>query len=113
MTPANALTLTRKQVNLNGQSVAIRRYTGTGPTRTYVDTATMGFVRNYSAKEIIGSIIQSDQVAVVLVDTLTAILPVRVTDYLMVNGQKFSIKNPMSREVGGVLISLEIHASGI
>lgn len=112
MTPATALALTRAQVNENGQDVSIRRYIGKGPTRTFNDTATKAYVRNYGSNEIIGAIVQGDQRAVTLIDNLSAILPVLTSDKLVVGAKEFAIKNPMKRVVGGVLIALEIHAAG-
>jgi hypothetical protein len=112
MTPAEILTSYRNMIAQVGQPVAIRRYSGTGPSRSHVDTATMAYVRNYGSKELVGSIVQGDQSAVTLIDALSAILPVRTTDYLVVDGKEVSIKNPMKRVVGGVLIALEIHSSG-
>jgi hypothetical protein len=112
VTPADALAIHQAQINENGQAVSIRRYTGTGPSRTSADTATVGYVRNYGSNELIGSISQGDQVAVVLIDTLSGILPVTTSDKLVVGTKEFAIKNPMKRVVGGTLIALEIHAAG-
>jgi hypothetical protein len=112
MTPDEALASHRSLVNENGQPVSIRRYTGTGPSRTFTDTVTQAFVRNYGSKELIGSIVQGDQVAVTLVDMLSGILPVTTNDKLVVGTKEYAIKNPMKRVVGGVLVALEIHASG-
>jgi hypothetical protein len=112
VTPAEILMSYRNMIAQVGQPVAIRRSTGTGTAQTFTDTQTMAYVRNYGSKELVGSIAQGDQSAVTLVDGLTAILPLRTTDKLIVNGQPYSIKNPMRRVVGGVLIAYEIHASG-
>ena len=119
MTPSTALAMTRNMVTENGQRVFIRRFSGTGPSRTKVDTPTLAYVRNYGSKELIGSIQQGDQSAVTLVDTLAAILPVLTTDKLVLAKDdgtagplEYSIKNPMKRVVGGMLIALEIHCSG-
>ncbi|MEH2476244.1 hypothetical protein V1281_002587 [Nitrobacteraceae bacterium AZCC 2161] len=113
MTPADALQMTRNQVNENGQAVAIRRYTGpAGPNRAHDDYPTRAFVRNYGSKELIGSIIQGDQVAITLIDTLGGVLPVTTNDKLVVSGKEYAIKNPMKRVVGGVLIALELQCSG-
>jgi hypothetical protein len=95
-----------------GQPIAIRRYTGTGPARTFVDTSTVAYVRNYESKEIIGAITYGDQRAIALVDDLAAILPVTTNDKLVVGGKEFAIRNPMKRVVAGTLIALEIHAAG-
>lgn len=99
-------------ISEEGQAVSIRRYSGTGPSRSYVDTATTAYVRCYGSNELIGAIVQGDQVAVTLVDTLSGILPVTTNDKLVVGTKEFAIKNPMKRVVGGTLIALEIHAAG-
>jgi hypothetical protein len=95
-----------------GQPIAIRRYTGTGASRTFVDTPTMAYVRSYESGEIIGAITYGDQRAIALVDDLAAVLPVTTNDKLIVGAKEYAIKNPMKRVVGGTLIALEIHAAG-
>lgn len=112
MTPDQALQQVRQMVNARGQSVAIRRYTGTGSTRTFVDTPTKAFVRNYGSNEIIGSIVYGDQKAVVLVDGLAAILPVTTNDKLVIGTKECAIKNPAKRVLSGVLIALDVQAAG-
>lgn len=113
MTPGEALAMYRRQINENGRAVSIRRYSGTGPSRTHVDTATRAYVRNYGSDELVGAIVQGDQVAIALVDDLAAILPVRITDKLVIAGEvEKAIRNVRKREVGGTLIALEIHAAG-
>jgi hypothetical protein len=102
----------REMISDLGQPVAIRRYVGTGPSRTHTDTATMAYVRNYGSSELVGAIAQGDQKAITLVDGLAGILPVLTSDKLVVDGKEFSIKNPMKRVVAGTLIALEIHAAG-
>lgn len=107
------LAVYQKQINRLGQAIAIRRYTGTGPGRTYVDTATMAYVRNYASSELVGAIMQGDQVAITLVEDLASILPVTTNDKFVISGEtEKAIKNVRKRRVGGVLIALEIHAAG-
>jgi hypothetical protein len=117
----------------SGQWIAIRRYTGpVGPSRPWTDTLARAYVRYYSSKELIGSIVQGDVAAISLVDTLGGILPVTTTDKLILgfdgfdvpgttptlvgahvsNGKETTIKNPMKRTPGGTLIAIEIHAAG-
>lgn len=112
MTPADALSMYQALIDENGQDVAIRRYIGTGPSRTSSDTVTKAYVRSFGSDELIGSIVQGDQVAIALVDGLSGILPVTTNDKLVVGTKEFAIKNPKKRVVGGTLIALEIHASG-
>lgn len=111
-TASEALATYREMVSDVGQPVAIRRYTGVGSARTSVDTATKAYVRNYASDELIGAIVQGDQKAITLVDTLSGILPVLTSDFLVVDNREYAIKNPMKRVVGGTLVALEIHAKG-
>lgn len=112
MDAAQALRDYREMITDVGQDVAIRRYVGTGPSRTSSDVSTKAYVRSYRSDELIGSIAQGDQVAITLVEALTAILPVTTSDFLVVNGREYAIKNPMKRVMSGTLIALEIHAKG-
>lgn len=107
------LAVYRQQIERVGQTVAIRRYEGTGPARTHVDTATRAYVRNYASNELVGAIVQGDQVAITLIDDLAAILPVTTNDKLVISGEvEKAIKNVRKRRVAGTLIALEIHAAG-
>jgi hypothetical protein len=131
MTPRQAKAMYRRQIDANGQWIAIRRYSGSGPSRPWVDTLTRAYVRYYGSKELIGLIVQGDVAAIALVDSLSGILPVTTADKLVtgfvgfdvagttptligghVSGKETAIKNPMKRVVGGTLVALEIHAVG-
>jgi hypothetical protein len=112
MTPADAAAMTRDQVNENGQPVTIRRYSGTGPGRAHVDTATRAFVRGFAAHELVGGIVQGDRVAIALVEPLALILPVTPNDKLVIGAKELAIKNVVGRLVGGTLVALEIQAAG-
>jgi hypothetical protein len=124
---AQLLAQYRDDIGRRGEYIAIGRYVGTSRDRT--DTVTRAYVRYYGSNELIGTIVQGDQTAIALVDTLSGILPVTVKDKLIVGfevidgvvtmdgamtrgGREFAIKNPMKRVVGGTLIALEIHATG-
>jgi len=102
----------RAMISEKGMPVSIRRYSGTGPTRTYADTATTAYVRNYNSSELIGAIMQGDQIAICLVDTLGSVLPVTTNDKLVVDGKELAIKNVKKRREGSTLIALEVHATG-
>jgi hypothetical protein len=127
---AQQLAQYRDEIGRKGMPIAIRRYTGpAGLERPYTDTVTRAGVRNYEAEDLVGTITQGDQVAIALVDTLGAILPVLDTDKLVtdleeidgvvsidgdghVSGKECKIKNVKKRRVGGTLIALEIQAAG-
>jgi hypothetical protein len=127
MTADEARASHKALIDKSGQLVAIGRYVGTSRDRT--DTVTRAYVRYYASNELIGTIVQGDQVAITLVDGLSGILPVTVRDKLIVDfevidgvatmigsetkgGREFAIKNPMKRVLGGTLIALEIHSAG-
>ena len=115
-----------------GQWIAIRRYTGTGPTRTFGDTLTRAYVRYFASTEMVGTVVQGDLQAIALVDSLTAILPVTTNDRLVTGfygcdnpnepppltsgqitgGKETAIKSAIKRTPGGTLIALVIHAVG-
>jgi hypothetical protein len=115
-----------------GQWVAIRRYSGTGQTRTFSDTLTRAYVRYSGSTEFVGAVTQGDLVAIALVDTLGGILPVTTNDKLVTSffgfdvsdtppldgashvtgGKETAIKSVMKRVPGGTLIALELHAVG-
>lgn len=122
----------QSKIAKDGQWVAIRRYSGVSPSRTFVDTPAKAYVRYYSSKELIGAIVQGDVTAITLVDTLSSVLPITTNDKLVTgfsgfddigtsptlsgnhvaNGKESAIKNPMKRTPGGTLIAIEIHATG-
>lgn len=119
-----------------GQWIAIRRYSGTGAARTFADTLTRAYVRYYGQKELIGTVMQGDLVAIALVDTLGELLAspqgINTNDRLVtgfhgcdnpnetpdvdtgghVNGRETAIKSVLKRTPGGTLIALELHAVG-
>lgn len=97
-----------------GETIHVRRYTGTGPTRTYVDAATTARVTGYAPRELVGGIVQGDRKVIALVDTLGAVLPLTTSDKLVIRGREVAIKavDDNTRRIGGVLIALEIQAAG-
>jgi hypothetical protein len=128
---AQMLAQYRDEIGRKGMWIAIRRASGpAGINRPFTDTVTRAGVRDYDSKELVGDIKQGDQVAIALVDTLGAILPVLKTDKLVtefqvidgvvsidgdghvIDGKESTIKNVKKRRVGGTLIALEIQAAG-
>jgi hypothetical protein len=115
MTPADALASHRAMIADSGETIAVRRYTGTGPTRTHVDTNTQARVRDYAPKDLVGPILQGDRRVIALVDTLGALLPLNPqTDKLVVRGIELAIRyvDDSTRRIQGTLIALEIQARG-
>lgn len=113
-TPAQWLAITRDRILADGETVLVRRYSGTGPTRTKVDTAAQARVMGYLPRDLVGSIVQGDRKVTMLVDTLSAVLPVTTSDRLVIRGREVAIKavDDNTRRPQGVLIALEIQAEG-
>jgi len=113
MTPEEALTSHQVLISENGQPIKLRRYAGNGAARAVsIERNTSAFVRTYGKSEIQGSVIQGDQSMIILVDTLTDMLPLTTNDFAVVEGIEYSIKNPIKRVVGGVLVAYELHTEG-
>jgi hypothetical protein len=70
MTPDEARQMYRDQMDLHGETISIRRYTGTGLSRTHVDRPCRARVTGYAAEELIGSITQGDRKIIVLAEDL-------------------------------------------
>jgi hypothetical protein len=114
MTPAEALASHRAMINEIGEDVIIRRYTGTGPARSYADRTTKARVMGYQPRELVGSIEQGDVKAIALVDALADLLPITTSDTLIVRGKERAIKtvDDNTRRVAGTLIALELQVTG-
>jgi hypothetical protein len=115
-----------------GQWIAIRRFAGT-TVKTYSDTLTRAYLTYYPVKEFVGAVVQGELVAIALVNSLGAVLPVTTNDKLVTEfygfadafatpqltvdshvsgGKQTSITSAVKRTTGGVLIALELHAVG-
>lgn len=99
------------------EEVSIRRYTGTGQARTYSDFTASARVTGYRPSELLGTVTQGDQMAIVLAKDLTdngLILPVTTGDRIVVHGKEHAIASVdgNTRRVGGELIAYEIGFKG-
>ena len=104
----------RRELGQYGEVVHVRRYSGSGPGRTYVETACHARVRGYQPAELVGTIQQGDRNVIALAEDLVSIMPVTPTDKLIVRGRELAIMgvDDSSRRVGDVLIALEMQVRG-
>jgi hypothetical protein len=58
--------------------------------------------------------VQGDRRVIALVDTLSSILPVTISDKCVVRGKELAIKavDDNTRRIGGTLIALELQVGG-
>ena len=115
MTPAEALDQHRMFIAEDGETIQIRRFTGSGSSRTAVDTPTTARVITLGAASTEGNITQFRYKIIALVDTLSAVLPVTTADRVALdNGKELAILDPgdRKRRLAGVLIALEMECEG-
>lgn len=118
MTPDDAKQMYRDQFALHAEDIFIRRFTGSGVSRTAVDTACRARVVDYRPDELVGSVVQGDRKVIVLVESLLDAgfsLPVTMQD--KVYAARFDELAIMgiddnTRRIAGVLIALDLQVRG-
>lgn len=99
------------------ESLLIRRYTGTSPSRTKVDAPVRGRATRNTSNELVGSVIQHDHVVVVYADDIPAggvTLPLLGSDKVVTEaGLELAITAIKERKSYiGTLIAYELQARG-
>lgn len=117
MTPEAAKASTKRMLSHVGETVTIRRYTGTGQNRPHFDATVKARVVDYKPHELVGAIQQGDRKLIVLADDLiTAQFPQPLVkgDKAVVRGKELNIEAPddNTRRVQGVLIAYELRVRG-
>lgn len=117
MTPDSVKSAYRRMLDIVGEPVLIRRYTGAGTNRPKFDATVQARVTEYDPSELIGSIQQGDRKLIVLADDLIEAqfaLPLRKGDKAVVRGRELNIEAPddNTRRVNGVLIAYELQVRG-
>lgn len=111
---ADALASHARAIAEIGEDVIVRRYSGTGPTRTKNDVTAKARVMGYRPHEILGAVQEGDRRVIMLVDALGGLLPLTPADKLVIRGRECAIKSvdDSTRRIAGELVALEIHAAG-
>jgi hypothetical protein len=117
MTPAEVRQSYRENMDAVGETIAIRRYTGTGVARVPADTDVRARVTGYDERELVGTIQQGDRKIIVLVEDLTSAgfaIPVTPNDKVVLRGTMISIVtvDDSTRRIQGELVAYEIQARG-
>lgn len=107
----------RRQIKQHGETVKLRRYTGTGPNRVKNDYDVRAWVKGFDPHTLIGGIIYGDRRAIVLADDIAAIglpTPVSANDKLVVRGQELAILlvDDNTHRDKGMLVAYEMKVSG-
>ena len=115
--PATVHAAYRRGLDIAGETIAVRRYSGTGVNRTYVDTSVMARVTGYSAAELVGGITQGDRRVILLAEDLANSgfsLPLLKTDTIVVRGKEMAMMDldDSTRRIQGELIAYELRVRG-
>lgn len=100
------------------ETIAIRRFSGTGPSRPYFDYTCLARVTDFQPDELAGNIQQGDRKVIVLAEDLVAAqfpAPVRKGDAIVVGGSKvlnIEAADDASRRVGARVIAYQLVARG-
>lgn len=117
MTPAEVRASYSANMDAVGETIVIRRYTGTGVGRVPHDTNVRARVTGYDYRELVGTIQQGDRRLIVLLEDLENAgfaTPVVPTDKIVLRGTMISIVtvDDSTRRLQGELIAYEIQARG-
>lgn len=114
MTPAQALASLRAQLAKHGRDVIIRRWSGPSSARVKTEVTTRARITGYAPEKIVGAVQVGDRRAIVQVDNLSALLPLKDTDKVVVDSAEFAIRfvDDQTRRIGSTLIALELVIAG-
>lgn len=113
-TPAEWLASHRAFISEVGEDVIVRRYAGTGAARVPTDVVTKARVMGYAPTQIVGAVVQGDRKLVMLIDTLSALLPLTTDDKVVIRGIETAIMSvdDSTRRPGGTLVALDLVVRG-
>lgn len=117
MTPDAIKISYRRALDQVGEAVTVRRYIGTGASRTKSEVTVTGRLMEYDPAELVGGVEQGDRKLVLLAEDIAAggiTLPLTVDDRAVVRGKEMRIIAPddSTRRVQGVLIAYELQVRG-
>lgn len=117
MTPEETKDAYRRAMDVAGETILIRRYTGSGTSRPRFDAQVRARVMDFEPRELVGSIVQGDRKLIVLAeDLVTAQVPLdlRKGDKVVVRGKELNIEaaDDNTRRVQGVLVAYELQVRG-
>ena len=117
MTPDQVRSTYRRMIDAVGETIMIRRYTGTGTARPWFEVAVRARVTAYEQKDLVGTIQQGDRKIILLAEDLIErqfAMPVTANDKAVVRGRELQIVAPddSTRRIAGVLIAYELQVRG-
>jgi hypothetical protein len=109
----------RTNLQKYGESITVRRYSGTGGSRTSTDYEARARVTEAQASELIGNLQQAVRKIIILAEDLEAEgfsfpMVANGNDKIVVRGKEMTVTavDDNTRRVQGVLIALDVTVSG-
>lgn len=100
-----------------GETIVIRRFTGTGVNPPKVDVAVLCRVTGYAPEELVSGIVQGDRRVIALYDDLVSggfPVPLKVGDKAVIRDKQVNIEavDDNTRRLAGTLIAYELRVRG-
>jgi len=98
--------------------VTVRRYYGTGDSRSHFDYGPMRARQSgYGADELVGDVVQGDRRVILLAEDVYAHrfpVPVRRNDRLLIAGEELNVEavDDNTRRISGALMAYELRVRG-
>lgn len=104
----------RASLRRRGETIIVRRYTGTGENPPYTEAAALARVAGYDSDELVGGIVEGDRKIIVLGEDIASLLPLTNADHVIVRGRELAViaVDDSTRRTAGVLIAVELRARG-
>lgn len=102
-----------KALTRRGESITIRRYTApTGDPRPKIEATVRAVVRPVSGDELVGEIDQTYSTVITSPTGLSALLPLRASDKVVIQGRERNIEFPQPIYDGDRLVRIVLTVKG-
>jgi len=116
MTPQQAIAALDRGIWTAGQSIALRRYTGTSAeSRVYLEVEARAVVTGFAPAELVDGIKQGDRTLIMSPTEMTRgkwCWPPRIGDKAVIGGRETNVEAVTLREIGDVLVRIEMRVRG-
>lgn len=113
MTPAQIIADLDAALARRGEDVTVRRYTApSGDPRPKTDIEARASVRAVKPEELVGEIDQTSSKVVLSPTGLSALLPLRKGDKIVVQGKERNVELPKPIFVDGTLVRIDVMVTG-
>jgi hypothetical protein len=113
MTPEHAIAALDRQLKAHGQTVMLRRYTGTGNPRPKTDLADVpAFVRAVKADDLVGDIKQTSSKVILSPTDIMTLWPLKTGDKVVFDGVEREVEAVKPIKLANTLVRCELVVAG-